>query len=61
MGFGLHLIEGDFIASGPLTLPVTEFLREIFFCQNLNRKQVFSPQELTARHNQLVRIHPKTR
>ena len=40
--------EGSQIASVNVTLPVTEFLSEMFSCPN--RKQVFSPPKLTAKH-----------
>ena len=58
--------KGNKIASVPVTLPVTDFLREIFCC--LNAKLVFSLQKLTAKHKLepaghclIGRIHLNTR
>ena len=51
--------EWNKISFVPVTLPLTQFLREIFCSPN--RKQVFSLQNWQQNIYQLIRIHPNTR
>ena len=48
--------EGNQIAPVPVTLPVPEFLTEVFCCPN----SIFNTKT-ESKKNQLVRIHPNMR